>query len=620
MFKINNINSILLVLGFVLLLCTGYSESRLLSSSKPPKYKFNDTIPVYVNNIKSGLSQYDYYSGKAPFPKPKDIQSKESFQFRLGGNRKSNSLYEISATLDNQCKPLQSQFTAYSVDEVKTFKDLIENEYRVNLYIGDLPLAENFTTHLYIGYPIGYKYHSGVFYYALNNHLDITIQYSSVNKYELDKEGEDQLRDNEEYYIVGVSVSPSSCNHTLETLCNSCPDKLFVDENLPLTVQWTYNVTSMLVDTPDWTERWDDYYVNTDLQGVSVGYNAVLILFISATMAIILFKIFRKTTFGILGEEETGWKSIYGDVFRSPNNFMTFSVIVGFGIQIVVSTFILMVFSVAGFLSIANQGGMALATILIFAFSGIFNGYSSMRTYIMLGGGRKRYNTYITSTFLPIVFLILMFIGYIPVWSHKYTYAPTTGTVFFIIAMWLFVSLPLSALSSYFVYTWPPAEYPCKTHQIPRFIPKAKWYQNAYISMIIGFTIPFIMIYAELYFFLSSMILGEHYNYSFSFCISFIFFVISIIEINFITEYYQLSIENYNWWWRSLLGPAITGLYVFIYFIIFGITRITIDGVWFYYFFYSLVFSLLVSFFCSSIGFLGNLYLTKRIYSTLHFE
>ncbi|KAF2078689.1 hypothetical protein CYY_000060 [Polysphondylium violaceum] len=612
----NTANLVLLLIVTILLI--GQTESRIFSRSKPQKYKLNDTIPVYANNIKSGLSQYGYY-GKAPFPKPNSIESKESFQFRLSGNRKSSSLYQLNVTLSNQCKPLQSQYTSYSIDEVKTFKQLIEDDYRVNLYIDDLPLAENFTTHLYLGYPIGYKYHSGNFYYALNNHLDITILYSSVEQYKVESSS-DELRGDQEYYIVGVSVSPSSCNHTLKTLCVSCEETLLVDENLPLTVQWSYNVTSMLVNSPDWTERWNDYYVQTDLQGVSVGYNAVLIVFISATMAIILFKIFRKTTFGLLGEEETGWKSIYGDVFRSPNNFMTFSVIVGFGIQIVAGTFILMVFSVAGFLSIANQGGMALATILIFAFSSLFNGYSSMRTYIMMGGTRKRYNTYITSTLLPLIFLILMGIGNIPVWSHKYTYAPTTGAVFFVLAMWLFVSLPFSAMSSYFVYTWPPSEYPCKTHTIPRLIPKPKWYQNPYISMAIGFTIPFIMIYAELYFFLSSLVLGEHYSYSFSFCISFIFFIITIIEINFITEYYQLSIENYNWWWRSLLGPAITGLYVFIYFIIFGISNISVDGVWFYYFFYSLIFSLLVSFFCSSIGFLGNLYLTKRIYSTLHFE
>ncbi|KAN0019253.1 hypothetical protein ACTFIU_002458 [Dictyostelium citrinum] len=605
-----------------------------------------------MNNVRSGLSIYDYY--RYPFPKPSNVEYKQSFMSKLAGDLNSTSLYdEVSLHTSVNCKRLGKPMN-YTLDDVNKLKYLIDKHFRINFFIDDLPIGELFKNnklveynddinskssevssksteeeeeedtekdHIYLGYPIGFKYNSK---YYLYNHLRIFINSSEVST----TDSASTTSDKGFFTIQSVNVEPYSC---VDCKIDSgigveISPELFDDGKIEqLTIQYTYSIqTHETTTNAKPAQRWSIYYVNQlELSNIAIVMSFVIVLAVSACLAIILLKIFRKTnskTYTQLSPDDGGWKSIYADVFRSPNNFMTFSIIIGFGVQIVASLFILMVFSVAGLTSIATPGGMAIASILIFSFTGIFNGYSSMRTYIMLGGTRKLYNSVITTTLIPFTILLLMFIGYFQVWSNKFTYGASAGTVFFVLAMWLFVCIPCSLLSSYFVRTWPPAEYPVRTNPIPRFIPMAKWYQNQYLHMILGGAIPFVIIFTELSFFLSSWVLGEHYSYSLSFALTFILMVVSIVETNMIFEYYQLSLENYNWWWRSLLGPMITGLYTFIYFIYFGITRIETEGVGFYYFMFSLVFSLLMSLFCSSIGFLGNLWFTKKIYSTLHFD
>ncbi|KAM9995174.1 hypothetical protein ACTFIY_001363 [Dictyostelium cf. discoideum] len=645
-----NIIVVLLLLFF----SNNLIDSRYISYSKPNHYKTNDKIPVYVSNSNSSSSS----SSSSNNNSKNTIEYKQSFMSKLAGDLNSTSLYdEVSLHTSVDCIALGKPIN-YTLDDVNKLIYLIDKHFRINFFIDDLPIGELFKNnrlveykdvidsksseitsssskeeeeeeeeeedtekdHIYLGHPIGFKYNSK---YYLYNHLRIVINSSEVNTDSTSTTSEKGF-----FIIQSVNVEPFSC---VDCKINSgigveiSPELFNDDKTKNLTVQYTYTIPNQTTTTTNKSsQRWSLYYVNQfKLSNIAIVMSFIIVLAISACLVIILLKIFRKTnskTYTQLSPDDGGWKSIYADVFRSPNNFMTFSIIVGFGVQIVASLFILMVFSVAGLTSIATPGGMAIASILIFSFTGIFNGYSSMRTYIMLGGTRKLYNSVITTTLIPFTILLLMFIGYFQVWSNKFTYGASIGTVFFILAMWLFVCVPCSLLSSYFVRTWPPAEYPVRINPIPRFIPTAKWYQNQYVHMILGGVIPFVIIFTELSFFLSSWVLGEHYSYSLSFALTFILMIISIVETNMIIEYYQLSLENYNWWWRSLLGPMVTGLYTFIYFIYFGFTRIETEGVGFYYFMFSLVFSILVSLFCSSIGFLGNLWFTKKIYSTLHFD
>ena len=50
-----------------------------------------------------------------------------------------------------------------------------------------------------------------------------------------------------------------------------------------------------------------------------------------------------------MGEEESGWKLIHGDVFRFPSNTNLFAALVGAGGQLCCTTFLLLLCAITGF-------------------------------------------------------------------------------------------------------------------------------------------------------------------------------------------------------------------------------------------------------------------------------
>ena len=65
-----------------------------------------------------------------------------------------------------------------------------------------------------------------------------------------------------------------------------------------------------------------------------------------------------------IGEEESGWKLIHGDVFRFPSNISLFSAFVGSGAQLCLTTFLLLLCAILGVFRPTKRGAI-LTTILI---------------------------------------------------------------------------------------------------------------------------------------------------------------------------------------------------------------------------------------------------------------
>jgi transmembrane 9 superfamily protein 2/4 len=92
----------------------------------------------------------------------------------------------------------------------------------------------------------------------------------------------------------------------------------------------------------------------------------MIVVFLSGLVAMIMVRTLRRDfqryeqseIYLEEGQEETGWKLVHGDVFRAPPNAGWLSVLVGTGVQLAVSSFILMVFACLGFLSPANRGAL----------------------------------------------------------------------------------------------------------------------------------------------------------------------------------------------------------------------------------------------------------------------
>ena len=64
--------------------------------------------------------------------------------------------------------------------------------------------------------------------------------------------------------------------------------------------------------------------------------------------------------------EQTGWKLLHGDIFRSPKYPLLFSTLVGSGEQMMILAALVVSFSALGLLAPPNRGGIFNAIILLF--------------------------------------------------------------------------------------------------------------------------------------------------------------------------------------------------------------------------------------------------------------
>ena len=80
-----------------------------------------------------------------------------------------------------------------------------------------------------------------------------------------------------------------------------------------------------------------------------------------------------------------------------------------------------------------------------------------------------------------------------------------------------------------------------------------------------GGLLPFSAIYIELYYIYEAV--WGYATYTL-YGILFIVFIILLLVtacMNIALTYFQLSIEDYRWWWRSFLSGSMTGIFMFAY-------------------------------------------------------
>ena len=73
---------------------------------------------------------------------------------------------------------------------------------------------------------------------------------------------------------------------------------------------------------------------------------------------------------------------------------------------------------------------------------------------------------------------------------------------------------------------------------------------------------------------LSSSIWQHQFYYLFGFLLLVLaILIVTCIEISIALTYFQLTSEDYNWWWRSFFSSGTSGLYVFCYALLYKATR-----------------------------------------------
>mmetsp|Transcript_7856 Transcript_7856/g.23557 ORF Transcript_7856/g.23557 Transcript_7856/m.23557 type:complete len:356 (+) Transcript_7856:1015-2082(+) len=355
----------------------------------------------------------------------------------------------------------------------------------------------------------------------------------------------------------------------------------------------------------------------------------MIVLFLTGLLAMIMLRTLRKdlSRYNELDSreetaDESGWKLVHGDIFRPPQRPALLSVYVGTGVQVLAMSVITMAFAVFGFLSPANRGALMTALILLFVLMGVPAGVVSARLYKALSGTDWRMTTLKTALMFPGMIFLIFFSLNMFIWGQKSSGAVPFGTFFALLVMWFGVSVPLVYLGSYIGYRMPRLEFPTKTNMIPRTVPKQAWYTTPLFSILVGGILPFGAVFIELFFILSSIWLHQYY-YVFGFLlIVFVILIITCAEITIVMCYFQLCAEDYNWWWRAFLTSGSSGLYLFLYSLIYMSTKMVMTrGVSvLLYVGYMLIASYSFFMLTGAVGFLACFAFVRAIYGAVKVE
>ncbi|KAJ4758129.1 Transmembrane 9 superfamily member [Rhynchospora pubera] len=607
----------------------------------PADFQKRDPLAVKVNKLTSIKTQlpYSYYS--LPYCKPDQIvDSAENLGEVLRGDRIENSPYVFQMREAQMCQ-IVCKITLND-KEAKELKEKIEDEYRVNMILDNLPLVVPIKRQDQEGVIYQHGFHVGVKgQYAgskeekhfINNHLSFVVKFHKDPQTDLAR-------------IVGFEVKPFSAKHEFEgqwsgiktrlTTCDPHSKRLVTNSDTPQEVEankdiiFTYDVDFEESDIK-WASRWDTYLLMTDdqIHWFSIVNSLMIVLFLSGMVAMIMLRTLYRdiSKYNQLetqeeAQEETGWKLVHGDVFRPPICSDLLCVYVGSGVQLFGMLLVTMIFALLGFLSPSNRGGLMTAMVLLWVFMGIFAGYASSRLYKMFKGAEWKKVTLRTAVMFPGVVSGIFFVLNALIWGEKSSGAVPFTTMFALVLLWFGISVPLVFAGSYIGFKKPAIEDPVKTNKIPRQIPEHAWYMNPVFSILIGGILPFGAVFIELFFILTSIWLHQfYYIFGFLFLV-FIILIITCAEITIVLCYFQLCSEDYLWWWRSYLTAGSSALYLFLYATFYFFTKLEItklvSGI--LYFGYMLIASYAFFVLTGTIGFFACFLFTRLIYSSVKID
>jgi len=596
----------------------------------PIEYQEGGSIDLKVNKLTSVKTQLPYGYYTLPYCAPPAIQeSAENLGEILTGDQIENSAYQINMREEVSCKELCKK--ALTNADKNRFKSMIEDEYSVNWIVDNLPGAMRVAApeapggaYMVSGFPIGAVKKGRHYVY---NHVRLSFLYHN----------------NPEMYvgwrIVGFEVEPRSLTSAVQgkvqpdhhpDMCNAGDDAMSFELDSFDQITFTYDVR-WTESAIRWASRWDTYLAMgaPRVHWFSILNSLMIMVFLSGMIAMILLRTLHRdiTKYNELATkeeaaEETGWKLVHGDVFRRPVFSRLLAVSVGSGVQILGMSVVTLLFALFGFLSPAHRGGLLQSVMILFTFMGAAAGFASARLYKIYGGEDWKTTTLLTAFFYPGLFFIVFFILNLFIWEQKSSGAVPFITMFAVLVLWFGISVPLTFLGFRFGFRMDAIELPVKTNEIPRQIPTQPWFANKYFSCLTGGVLPFGAVFTELFFIMSSLWHHQFY-YLFGFlALVLVILVITCAEISIALTYFQLTSENYHWWWRAFFTCGSSSVYVFAYSILYFYTRLSIDKFvpTLLYFGYMFIISLLFFLLTGSIGLIATFYFVRAIYGSIKID
>jgi transmembrane 9 superfamily protein 3 len=396
-------------------------------------------------------------------------------------------------------------------------------------------------------------------------------------------------------------------------------------------LEFTYSVTWHETST-SFEDRFRKYldksFFEHQIHWFSIFNSFMMVIFLVGLVSLILMRTLKRdyARFGKIDDEdsdrdedvgdESGWKQIKGDVFRSPPRLLLFSALVGTGHQLVILVFCLLCLAALG-TYYAQRGTVVTAFILCYALTSFIAGYGGGGYYARNGGKKWIKCMVVSAGLLPgIAFIIAFLLNTIALSYGSLNYIPL-GTLIAVLAIWAFISLPLTLVGTVVGKNWNGTPEKVRINQVPRQIPEKRWYLQPWVHIVLGGVLPFGSIFIEMYFIFTSFY-KYYYVYGFMLLVYVILIIVTVC-VTIVSTYFLLNSEDYRWQWTSFLSAASTAAYVFLYSVYYFYVKTKMSGFFqtVFYFGYMAMFCLGLATLCGAIGFIGTSMFVKRIYTMI---
>lgn len=202
--------------------------------------------------------------------------------------------------------------------------------------------------------------------------------------------------------------------------------------------------------------------------------------------------------------EESGWKLVHGDVFRTPGSLALLCALIGTGAQLAVLVFTVILITIVGNLY-EDRGSILTAFIVCYALTSFVGGYVSGSLYRQHEGKKWVHTLLLTATLYPwATFAIAFTLNTIAIFYKSLAAVPFLSMVVLVL-LWSLLAFPMCLMGTIVGKNWSgPANNPCRVKRIPSPIPPKPWYIRPGFIGLIGGLLPFGSIFIEMYFIFTS--------------------------------------------------------------------------------------------------------------------
>ncbi|XP_022142547.1 transmembrane 9 superfamily member 5 isoform X2 [Momordica charantia] len=471
------------------------------------------------------------------------VQKKETLGEVLNGDRLTGALYGMKFREDKHWETLCEKKLKGS--EVSLFREAVRNDFYFQMYCDDLPV------------------------WGFIGKID-------EQSWSLDKQGPK--------YFLFTHIQFDAFfngNQIVEVNAFSDPNHVIdITDDVELNVKFTYSIF--------WNETSARYgnrmnkYSKASLLPISQKIhrfsllNSIAIIILLMGLLTLLFmrrlkNDLRKCSGGDEEDErEVVWKTLHGDVFRCPSNLPLFCAVLGVGTQLLTMFCSLFLLAFLGILYPYNRGSLFTSIILIYSLTSVVSGYTSASFYCQFAENGWEKSVILSGIlYLGPSFVIISILNIVAI-SNGTTAALPIGTIIVILIIYTFISLPLLAFGGIIGHRFRSEfQAPCATKRNPREIPPLAWFRKLPCQMFISGLLSFSAVVLELHHLYASMWGFKIFTLPNILFITFIILVILTAILSVGLTYIQLSVEDHQWWWRSVFSGGSTAIFMFGYCIYF---------------------------------------------------